>query len=286
MYETILLTTDGSDGPQSAVGHGLELADTYGATVHALYVVDTTALSLADEEFDHQSITAALERRGRRAVEAISQQARDRGIDAVPVVVSGSPAGRIRDYADKHDCDLIAMGTRGRSGIARHLLGSVAESVLGAATQPVLTARAVTARATPTYDDILLPVDGSDQADRAADHAFDIASRYDATVHALSVIESGLIRSSSLLASLETESEQAINDAVHRGKQSGVTVVPTVWRGQPHRCLTTFVDERDVDLLVMGGHDKRGLDRFLTTGVVERVVRTANCPVISLGSRR
>lgn len=286
MYDTILIPTDGSDGTRQAVAHGLGLAETYGATVHALYVVDVRALSLDDEGFlNDESILTSLEKRGERATEEISRQASDRRLDAVAAVVRGTPTRQIRQYADDHDTDLIAMGTHGLRGFARFVLGSVAESVVRNATQPVLTTRASATPREPTYDDVLLPTDGSDHAERVADHAFDIAARHDATVHALSVIDSSLIHSPVLLAALEEASEQAISAVKRRGRQTGVDVVSGVWRGTPSDCITTYADKQDVDLITMGTHGRRGLDRFLTQSVAERVLRSANCPVLTLRHR-
>ena len=139
MYDSILIATDGSDRTRSAVAHGLGLAETYGATVHALYVVDTMALSLDDEEFgssDH--VVDLLAEKGRQATEEIRRRATERGVDTETSVTQGRPAKTIRQYAEREAVDLIAMGTQGRSGLARYLLGSVAESVLRNATPPVL----------------------------------------------------------------------------------------------------------------------------------------------------
>lgn len=283
MYDTILVPTDGSDGARGAVAHGLGLAETYGATVHALYVVDVRALSLDDEGFGaNDGIVDILEQRGERATGEIREQASTRGLDAVAAVVRGTPAREIRQYADEHDADLLAMGTHGRRGLARFVLGSVAESVLRNARQPVLTVRAGATPREPAYDTVLLPTDGSDHAQRVADHAFDIAARYDATVHALSVIDTGLVNSPVLLAALEEVSDRAIRAVKRRGKQADVDVVSSVWRGTPSDCITTYADQRDLDLITMGTHGRRGLDRFLTQSVAERVIRTANCPVFAL----
>ncbi|WP_435320525.1 universal stress protein [Haloarchaeobius sp. TZWSO28] len=282
MFDSILIGTDGADGTRSAIAHGLGLADTYGATVHALSVVDTSALALDDDGYDDGHATDVLRQRSNRAVEDIERQATDRGLDVVPAIAAGRPARQILRYADEHDVDLIVMGTRGRKGLARHVLGSVAESVISRSTHPVLTSRATVTPVDPVYDDILLPTDGSAQAARVAEHTFDIAAHYDATVHVFSVIDSSLIQSQELLASLESESEQAVSEMKARGKQAGADVVTRVWRGEPDRCITTYAEAKDIDLITMGTHNRRGLDRFLTATVTERVLRRAPCPVFSL----
>ncbi|WP_276259763.1 universal stress protein [Haloglomus litoreum] len=283
MYEHILVATDGSDRTRGAVAHALGVAERYGATVHALYVVDSRALTIDEDGFgDYDQLVTALEERGERATESIAQQAEARGLATRTAVAHGTPARGIRQYADDHEIDLIAMGTQGRTGLARYVLGSVSESVLRKADQPVLTVNRAATTVDPSYDRILLPTDGSGHAGRVADHAFDIAARYDATVHALSVIDENLIRSPDLLATLERESDAALTAARERGEAAGVDVVARVWRGAPYDCITTYASERDIDLVTMGAHGKRGLHRFLTQNTAERVVRRAPCPVWTL----
>lgn len=282
MYDDILVATDGSEATLGAVTNALSLAEAYGATVHALYVVDMRAISVDNEGFDDDPVIDLLFDRGERATSEIRRRAEKRGLNVVTEVDPGTPASRIRGYAADNGIDLISMGTRGRSGISRHLLGSVAERVLRKSTIPVLTTRAAASSRDTTYDEILLPVDGSGAAANAADHAFDIAARYDATVHALSVIDSGLVRSRDLLASLERESESAVETIKARGREAGVDVVSEVWTGTPERSLTEYAEERGVDMLVTGAHRKRGLDRFLHRNAVEGVVRTADCPVLTV----
>lgn len=285
MYDAILVATDGSDHSLSAVAHALGLAETYDATVHALYVVDAAALAYGDEGDgfgDDAALVDALTGTGRRATGDVQRRAEERGLDAETAVLRGSPARSIRRYADEEGIDLIAMGTRGRKGLSRLVLGSVAGAVLGSATQPVLTARAAAARETD-YDRILLPVDGSDRAERVADHAFGIADRYGATVHALSVIDTSLTTSPMLISALEAESEAALDAAERRGEDEGVDVVTRVWRGSPTDCITRYADQREVDLVAMATHGRQGLARFLSRRVAERVIRSADCPVLTLG---
>lgn len=283
MYEDILVATDGSDRTRGAVAHALGLAERYGATVHALYVIDSRSLAIDEDGFgDYDQLVTALEERGERATEAIAQQAAERGLGATTAVEHGTPARGIRRYADDHEVDLVAMGTQGRSGLSRYLLGSVAGVVLRKAAQPVLTVNRSVTTADPSYERVLLPTDGSGHAGRVAAHAFDIAARYDATVHALSVIDERLIQSPDLLATLERESDEALAAVRERAADTGVDVVSRVWRGTPHDCITTYATERDIDLVTMGAHGKRGLHRFLTQNTAERVVRRAPCPVWTL----
>ncbi|WP_277555407.1 universal stress protein [Halobaculum limi] len=139
MYERILVPTDGSPAAAAAVDHAVALADQFDATIHALYVVDATAYSAVEAGTD--IVAAALEREGEGAVAAIREAADDRELPVVESVVSGRAFSSIIEYADENDVDLIVMGTHGRRGLDRYLLGSVTERVVRSANQPVLTVR-------------------------------------------------------------------------------------------------------------------------------------------------
>ncbi|AGN02128.1 UspA domain-containing protein [Salinarchaeum sp. Harcht-Bsk1] len=136
MYDQFLLPTDGSDGTDRAIDHSLELAGTYDATLHVLSVLDDASLTSVSEE----AATEVLADR-EAAVEAVANAAREAGVDVVTSVREGSPHREILAYADEAAVDVIVMGTHGRSGVGRVLLGSVTERVVRDAPVPVVTVR-------------------------------------------------------------------------------------------------------------------------------------------------
>ncbi|PSP72988.1 universal stress protein [Halobacteriales archaeon QS_3_64_16] len=145
MYERILVPTDGSDVAQNAVSHALDIAEQFDAEVHALYVVDTDSMSLSmgAEQVDrlqqgqYEEMDAVRER-AERATGYVADHARDQGVAVVEHVSGGRPHSMIADYAAGNDIDLVVMGSHGRGGIKRTLLGSVAERTLRTTTAPVL----------------------------------------------------------------------------------------------------------------------------------------------------
>lgn len=137
MYDDILFPTDGSAGADAALEHALELADTYDSRVHALFVVDTT---YAGRGAASRTTTDELRERGRTIVADVTDRAGS--VSVVEAVEEGDPYRSILSYASEHDVDLIVMGTRGRSGVDRYLLGSVTEKVVRTADAPVFTVRA------------------------------------------------------------------------------------------------------------------------------------------------
>ena len=139
MYDDILVPTDGSPAADAAVEHAVTLAERFDSTIHALYVVDATAFSSL--EAGSQVVADALEEEGEGAVARIAEAADEAGIPTVERVVSGTAYRSIIDYAEDEDVDLVTMGTHGRRGLDRYLLGSVTERVVRSADAPVLTVR-------------------------------------------------------------------------------------------------------------------------------------------------
>ncbi|PSP85376.1 stress response protein [Halobacteriales archaeon QS_6_64_34] len=137
MYDRILVPTDGSPSMQSVVDHALELADVHDATLHGLYVVDTGSFATLPVETTWDGMTEMLREEGQQAVSTFAEMTGDEPVETV--VREGNPSGEIVDYAERCDCDAIVMGTHGRGGIDRLLLGSVAERVVRAAPVPVVT---------------------------------------------------------------------------------------------------------------------------------------------------
>ncbi|QLC33041.1 universal stress protein [Halarchaeum sp. CBA1220] len=140
MYERILVPTDGSPESERAVEEALDLAALADATVVALYVVDTSDYeSLPEAKW--AALRSELESEGERAVEAVAERANEAGVDAETVVADGTPHEVILERAKSGDVDAVAMGTHGRSGVERFLLGSVTERVVRESPVPVLVAR-------------------------------------------------------------------------------------------------------------------------------------------------
>ncbi|MFB6170876.1 MAG: universal stress protein [Haloarculaceae archaeon] len=145
MYDTILVPTDGSRIADGAIDRALDLADRFDATIHALYVVDTERASGAgfgeDLGVDAEHVIEQLREEGETAVGEVADDAAARGVDCRTVIREGTPHEVIREYAAENGVDCIVMGTHGRTGIDRFLLGSTTERVLRHADVPVLTVR-------------------------------------------------------------------------------------------------------------------------------------------------
>jgi nucleotide-binding universal stress UspA family protein len=150
-YDRVLVPTDGSDSAAAAERRAVDVAREFDAALDVLTVVETTGVGFDVRSEQHR---AASEAAAGDIVDAAVGRAREAGVERVEGAVSfGTPHRKIRSYAEERGADLIVVGTHGRTGLDRYLLGSVAERVLRLATVPVLT--------------VPLPADGADDADDA-----------------------------------------------------------------------------------------------------------------------
>lgn len=137
VYDVVLLATDGSTPSSCALDSAVTLAVEAGATLHVLSVVDSADLDLFGSA-DAASVDDVLRSAAEAAVADATDRAEATGVDVVPAVRVGSPHREICAYADEADADVVVVGTHGRSGLSRALLGSVAARVIRTAPVPVL----------------------------------------------------------------------------------------------------------------------------------------------------
>lgn len=138
LFDRILVPTDGSEETQTVLHQAVKLAATTGATIDALYVADARLTDVAPEEAK-DAVEAALENEGKQATGTIAEAAADHDVHVNRVISEGVPHQAILQHAQEQEIDLIVMGTHGRTGIERQLMGSVAERIVRQAPIPVVT---------------------------------------------------------------------------------------------------------------------------------------------------
>ncbi|VVB92477.1 Universal stress protein [uncultured archaeon] len=142
-YNKILIATDGSEQNKKAVTHAVELAKHFDAELHAVYVMDIKS-DFGPKSYispDVSGLMAFLRHEGETAIQYVEDIAKNEGLDIKKWIVQGHPAEEIMKLAEEQSVDLIVMGTLGRSGIEKFLLGSVADKVIRSSKIPVLIVR-------------------------------------------------------------------------------------------------------------------------------------------------
>jgi nucleotide-binding universal stress UspA family protein len=137
VYDAVLLATDGSTPASRALDRAVALAVETGATLYVLSVVDTADLDLFSGA-DTDAVDDLFRGAARSAVSDAGARAEAAGVDVARAVRVGVPHREICAYADEVGADVIVVGTHGRTGLSRALLGSVAARIVRTAPVPVL----------------------------------------------------------------------------------------------------------------------------------------------------
>ena len=289
----ILLARDFSSVSDQALRYAVDLADRTGATLHLFY-----AEVLHEDPFGPVKTDApgSLEDRIRKRLRQDTNGALLTETypslklrEGVERDVAAAPA--ILNYAADHDVDLIVMGTHGRRGVRRLLIGSVAEEVVRRADRPVLTVRKDDLEADQmAVERILVPIDFSDYARDALRYACEVADLYDARIDLLHVIEENLhpafyVGGVQSVYDVVPDIENKVLDRLRTfyEKVAGdETAEVHVASGRAAREITQFAEQRGSDLVVMSTHGQTGLEHFLLGSVAEKVVRHVPVPVFTV----
>ncbi len=275
----ILFPTDFSEGAARAFPQAVALADWHAAELHLVNV--TTGDGPSEESLPRAPSDLA------RWLGPTQSEALRGSLSLVQKQVpSRDPAGRLLAYVEDQDIDLVVMGTHGRRGVRRMILGSVTEEVVRKAHCPVLTIR-TEAEGPPrqAVRRILVPVDFSEAAERAVEHAIEIAQTYGAEIHLLHVVEQVVYPSvygyeasyfptEEVVGAVEDRLADIARDEIG---YEHVQIAATV--GDAPLTILDYMNTNGVDLLVIATHGRSGLDWILLGSVTERVLRQSPVPV-------
>ena len=142
-FNKILVPTDGSEYTKAAVRKAMELAKLSGGKITALYVLDQTILTNMPMDTAVMNVYNTLEKEGKEAVDFVRDLGAQESVEVEVVIKEGTPVKVILDESANYD--IIVMGTLGRTGMSKLLMGSIAERVVRASQCPVLVVRATEA---------------------------------------------------------------------------------------------------------------------------------------------
>lgn len=130
-YKKILVATDGSENSRNAVSSAIELAKATGAELCAAYVVSDVDLYAGIRSSNWaEAMHEHFIKEGEEAIKYVKDEGEADSIEVNTFLLEGNAGEKIVDFAEANDIDLIVMGTRGRTGVNRFLIGSVAENVV------------------------------------------------------------------------------------------------------------------------------------------------------------
>ena len=217
------------------------------------------------------------------------------GIEAEVVVRAGTPETTLLDIVDDAAVGLIVMATHGRGGLQRLVLGSLASYVVQHATIPVMLVSpgAAGTAATPSFDRLLIPLDGSVLAERALEYAAGVAQT-GATLVLVWVEESEAPHREGEASTDEAHTGrcEAFDDATPylqpipvRLAARGLRASTEIRQGRPAEQILAAACTHEVDAIVMATHGRSGAARWLIGSVADEVVRHADRPVLLVSSR-
>jgi len=295
----ILVGTDFSPESHQALAHALRIARRLDATIllaHAGTVIEPTAAALAPESaalIEYQKIVTEHEVENRTRLAELVREVQAQGLRAEEHLIDGFADTALRDAAEALDADLVVIGTHGRTGLKRLLLGSVAERVVRLCRRHVMVARPgglETAAPGEGYRRVLVPTDFTPLAERAFEIALSLVEGdgeielFHAWHLPLSTTmvpgRAGEAAIEPVRISIEEGARSKAQALTERHPAGGVRVTVTVFNESPSRAISERAEEGGHDLIVMGGHGHRGLSRWILGSVAEATVRHAPCSVL------
>ncbi|HUW68049.1 MAG TPA: universal stress protein [Candidatus Nanoarchaeia archaeon] len=141
LFQKIVLATDGSEYSANVIKYAIELAKISEAKIYAIYVVDTGIFTSIPMDVAWTNMYELLKQEGNVATNQVESEAMAANIEVESITVEGHPAEEIIKLAEDKSADIIVMGTLGKSGLDRFLLGSVAEKVSRTSKIPVMIVR-------------------------------------------------------------------------------------------------------------------------------------------------
>jgi nucleotide-binding universal stress UspA family protein len=297
--DQILCAVDFSDHSRHALDYASAIGAYYGARVTALHVVSPTPL-VAPVPFGLEGMQVGGNQVvDRQAMEAAARHFVAQGSAGATIDVRVSEGPKVADevlvQADRLDADIVVVGSHGRSGFERLLLGSIADRILRKSRRPVLVVppHAASRPGAPAmpFKRILCPIDFADGSLRAIEYAVQLAEETDGLLillhaielppefHELLPIEADVPQFRSLA---ETACRARLDALVPEEASGYCTIQTKVVEGKAHQRVLAVAGEIDADLIVMGVQGRGAVDVALFGSNTQAVVRGATCPVLTV----
>ncbi|KAF0146086.1 MAG: UspA domain-containing protein [Nitrospirae bacterium] len=282
MYEKILVGFDDSYSSKAALTEASNWVKKHSGRiilVHAVYF-DPEEFGIAPEQLEKR-----LKAGEKVCVQAKGTLTSEFGIEVQSLLCEGDPPTVIVDMAREKKADLIVLGTYGRKGLNRLLMGSVTSQVIINSNVDVLVVKKECSKCTGVYKSILVPFDGSEFSKKAINRACELSKIDNARVTVLYVIPRyeemiGFFKTDSIRKSLMKEAQRIVDEAKDIASKQGVAANTEITEGPSGEEILTTASKLNNDLIVMGSHGWRGVSKAMMGSTVERVITNASCPIL------
>jgi nucleotide-binding universal stress UspA family protein len=285
MYARVVVGYDGSESSEAALEEAALWARRHGGAVllvHAVYF-DSEEFAIPPAQLER-----GVERAKRLCGEARERIAAEHGFDAIEAIVREGEAPEVlASVAAQAGADLVAVGTFGRSGLKRLLVGSVTSEVIQRARCDVLVVKRPCRARAGTYSSILVPFDRSPLGKKALARALALARSEKAAVTAMYVIPRyeemvELLRTGAVEASLRAAAEKLLDEARAMAAAEGVELGTRIAEGHAADEIVSAAATLGSDLVVMGTHGWRGVSRAIMGSTTNSVISHAATPVLAV----
>ncbi len=284
MYKTLLVGFDDSQPSKAALIEAANWVKRHGGKVvlvHAVYF-DSEEFGIAPTQLDKR-----LQNGEKVCLETKKMITDEFGIEVKSLLCEGEPPEVILNMAGERNADLIVLGTYGRKGLNRLLMGSVTSQVIVNSPVDVLVIKKKCSECTGTYRSILVSYDGSDFSKNALVRACKLSKVDNAEVSVLYVIPRyeemvGFFRTESIKKSLFREAEKVLDGAKELVSKNGVTVKTEIREGHAADKILEAASALKNDLIIMGSYGWRGVNKAIMGSTTERVLIDAPCPVLAV----
>jgi len=283
-FEKILCPVDFFPASLRAFEYALKLAENYEARIHVLHVVAPIIPAAYGSPISIADIANEMETQARRQLEKLNARGQKKGVAVDSDVHVGDIDTEIRRAITAKKADLVVMGTHGRRGFERWVMGSVTERLMRICPVPLLAIAAAKrpTAAPPAIKRIVVTTDFSEGTADALEYAFSIAQECQANIVLVHVIDDAATAEVNVkrLESLFAQIRKKLEDLVPDEARTWCDVETIVESGTPYRVIQNILKSQKPGLLVMNVHGKNMVDRALIGSTAERVVRGADCPVL------
>jgi nucleotide-binding universal stress UspA family protein len=290
-FRTILFAADFSERSREAFRVACSLANEQKTRLFVVHVLEKEQVGEPPVAFDRQGVPIALGAGIFEDPESVKNGLREfytptHPIDLFYDVRAGEAAEELLQMAGEIGCDLIVLGTHGRSGVRRLLTGSVAEGVLRKAQCPVLALRTLELTEPARGLRVVLhPSDFSPRSEAALSVARALAREHGAQLVVLHVAPPAILMSGTMAVGMEPSFYVDALDEVRKrveGPDLKYPVTIRLSRGEAAAEILREAEELGASLIVMGTHGRTGLPRLVMGSVAEAVIRESRCPVLGV----
>ncbi|MGB8581522.1 MAG: universal stress protein [Candidatus Sulfotelmatobacter sp.] len=288
--KSILCPIDFSDFSAAAYQYALSLADYYKARIVALHVVEVWKYPFADyaaHEADYAKFSRALNEGGEVQLRRFVKERPADRLQPELLVRQGNAPNCILSFAQKENIEVIVMGTHGRRGFDRLVLGSTTDRVMRKAACPVLVVSDPSHKALTTAPDgrhrlsrILYCTDFSNNSERARGYAISLAAEYGAELTLLHVAQNApdLARAEVIIA----ERTQELDKLLSHTERNNFNVKLAIRFGKPYEEIVRHATEAQASLIIMTARGGDAVDRAVFGSTTYRVIQLGPCPVLAV----